>query len=286
MVGRSAVADPLGATHLRVMDRLRQILNLVLIPLGIVLAFTPFTAANVGDSATRGPDPALVAAGYAFSIWSLIFLWQLVYAVWQVLPAQRTRPALRSAGWWTALNGALNGAWSLAVVNDQQTLSWLLIVGMLGVLIAVERATWRSAPLTVQEHWLLRVPYGVNLGWISVATLLSTSIFLQNEVGWNGAPLTPEAWGAILVVVAAALALASLLWRRGFAFALTLIWALVAIAVGTRADAPGIALTAAVAALLVGVGTAAAWVRRDRLPTPGSKAKGSRKGRAPSASGR
>lgn len=250
------------------MDRLRQLANVVLIPLGIVLAFTPFTARDVGESATRGPDPALSAAGYAFSIWMLIFAWQLAYAVWQALPAQRRRPVLRRAGWWTALNGAGNGAWSLAVVNGQDTLAWLIIVGMLGVLIAVEVATWRSRPLSRDAHWLLRVPYSINLGWISVATLLSTSIYLQNEVGWSGAPLTPRIWGAILVVVAAALALALLLWRRNFAYALTIVWGLVAIAVKTVDSAPGITITAHLAAIMVAVSALAAWVRRERLPSP------------------
>jgi hypothetical protein len=43
-----------------------------------------------------------VPAGYAFTIWSLIFTLSLGYAVWQALPSERENPLLRRVGWLTA----------------------------------------------------------------------------------------------------------------------------------------------------------------------------------------
>ena len=44
----------------------------------------------VGNVSDRYPT-YVVPAGYAFSIWSVIFALSLAYAVWQALPAQRAK---------------------------------------------------------------------------------------------------------------------------------------------------------------------------------------------------
>ncbi|HEX9118255.1 MAG TPA: tryptophan-rich sensory protein, partial [Anaerolineae bacterium] len=52
-----------------------------------------------------------VPAGYVFSIWGLIYLALIAYAVYQALPAQRTNPRLRSIGALFLAGSAANIAW-------------------------------------------------------------------------------------------------------------------------------------------------------------------------------
>ena len=72
---------------------LRQVVVLlsVLATIGVNTAATllPLNDLTTGELADRF-DVFFVPASYVFSIWSVIYLLFLVYAVWQLLPAQRT----------------------------------------------------------------------------------------------------------------------------------------------------------------------------------------------------
>jgi benzodiazapine receptor len=52
-----------------------------------------------------------VPAGYAFSIWGLIYIGLVAFAILQALPSQRQNPRLRAVGWWVVLSGVANYAW-------------------------------------------------------------------------------------------------------------------------------------------------------------------------------
>lgn len=215
-------------------DIARQIVVALCVPASIVLNFLPFaqrTARNVSGGARSVP---LEAAGYAFAIWSVLFAWQLVYAVWQALPQQREDPLLRRVGWLTALNSVGNGAWVVLVSQGLYAVSWVVILVNLASLVILEAL---AGPDTLahgrRQRWLVRVPYRLNLAWISVASILATASFLRNDLGWDGAPAGPVFWGVVMVVVSAALGIAMLTLRRAVPFALVVGWALVAIAVGS-----------------------------------------------------
>ena len=50
-------------------------------------------------------------AGYVFSIWGLIYLGLIAFAVYQALPSQRENPRLRSIGGLFALASVANITW-------------------------------------------------------------------------------------------------------------------------------------------------------------------------------
>jgi hypothetical protein len=248
-------------------DIARQIVVALCVPASIVLNFLPFaqrTARNVSGGARSIP---LEAAGYAFSIWGVLFAWQLVYAVWQALPRQREDPLLRRVGWLTALNSVGNGAWVVLVSQGLYAASWLVILATLTSLVILEvLAGPDSQAHGRRQRWLVRVPYRLNLAWISVASILATASFLRNDLGWDGAPVGPVFWGVVMVVVSAALGVAMLALRRAVPFALVVGWALVAIAVGSaRTPAIAHAATAMTTALAVAL---VASIVRHRSPTP------------------
>jgi hypothetical protein len=55
--------------------------------------------------------PVIEPAGYAFIVWSVIYLGSIVYAVYQFRPARREDPLLRRIGWWTASAYLSVAAW-------------------------------------------------------------------------------------------------------------------------------------------------------------------------------
>lgn len=240
---------------------LRQIAVLVVVPAGMAMSYVVF-AGKGWEGVVEDRPSSLEAAGYAFSIWGLIWLGQLLYAVHQARPSQRENPLLRRVAIWTLANSIATGAWPLAVAQQAfvQALGWLTV--MLIALIAIElHAGVPAGPLRRADAWLVRAVYGVNLGWVSVAMILSVASVLRDEVGWDGGPLSGETWSLLAVSLAAALGLVMLFVRRNVAFALVIVWALVALAVGTEATPASVSRLAAGAAALVALSIVVFLVR-------------------------
>lgn len=233
-------------------DISRQVVTALSIPLGIALNFIPIRGETVSSAVDNDGEIALNAAGYAFSIWGLIFAWQLVYTVYQAAPVQRENPVLRRVGWWTALNGIATGLWAVAITQGRFGLGWGLILVMLAALIAIEVQIGRAGALGRLDRWLVRAPYRVNLGWICVATILATGSFLRNVVGWDGGAISEAGWGVAGVAAAALLGILMLVLRGNVAFAGVIVWALLGVASGS-AGVPAIAQAALVFAVVLGV---------------------------------
>lgn len=188
-----------------------------------------------------------VPAGYVFSIWGLIYLGLVAFAIYQVLPAQRGNPRLRSMSWPFLVSCAANIAW-LFLWHYQQFL-WtilamaILLVSLIVIYLLLARDEERVPPA---ERWLVRLPFSIYLGWISVATIANASDVLY-YVKWNGWGIAPAVWAVIMLVIAACLAWAMAVTRGDWAYGLVIIWAFVGIAV-KQASTPLVANTALILA--------------------------------------
>lgn len=242
-------------------DKLRQWLNVLLAvaqPVVAMLVNLGITGPSIGAISDRYPT-YVVPAGYAFTIWSLIFALSLGYGVWQWLPAQRAHPLLRGVGWLTASALAAASLWMLVFQRSLFALSVVVMLGLLASLIGVvARLYQQGANFARAEKWLVYVNFSIFLGWITVATVANVGQALT-AFGWSGWGLAAETWGIIALALAGVLAAAVTVATRGNApYALTVIWALIAVAVNQFArDVPTSSTTvgavAVGAALLVGV---------------------------------
>lgn len=253
-------------------DRPRQISNLVFaVGQAAAPAITPALGLPpVGSVSDRYPT-WVVPAGYAFSIWGLIFGLCIAYAVWQMLPAQRANPLLRRVGWLTAAAFAASTAWEFVFPAGMYGLSVALIVTTLvSLALAVGRMfAWRE-PLSGPERWLVWMTCGVYLGWITVATVANVAQALAAagvvELGLDGA-----AWGVVMLIAAAAIASLVTLATRNAAYALAVIWALVAVFVARRqppmlTQSDTVAYVALAAAGVVAMALALVLTRRRASP--------------------
>ncbi|MCC6553874.1 MAG: hypothetical protein IT372_12760 [Polyangiaceae bacterium] len=252
---------------MRTRDILRQIATLIAIPFGILMNVIPNGGRDIAAAARAGGETALTVAPYTFGIWYLIFLLQLAYMVYQLLPSQRESPVLRAVGWWAVVNSVAQGLWPVAILRGQQTLGWVLILIMLAALIVIEvRVGAAPAALRTEDRLLVRVPYSVNLGWISVATIIGAYSLIfgragLQQIGASGAATGEVVGGIIALLAAAGLGLLMLFRRGNIAYAAVIVWALIGAAVGSAA-VPAIAWTATVLAAIVAVAIVAALVLR------------------------
>ncbi len=174
-------------------DRVRQILVvlavLAMITVNILANALPINGQNTGEISDRF-DVFFVPAGYVFSIWGLIYLGLLAYAVYQALPAQAENPTLRSIGYLFVLSCLANIAWIFLWHYNLVALSVVAMLALLGLLLAIYlRLDIGRAPVAPAMKWLVHVPFSIYLGWITVATIANITSWLY-EVGWSG-------WGSL-----------------------------------------------------------------------------------------
>jgi len=138
-------------------------------------------------------------------------------------------------------------------------LSIVAMLALLALLIAIylTLGTGRTATNRAQR-WLVRVPFSIYLGWITVATIANATV-LFSYWGWgNGLDRASAVWAAIMIVVATVVAVLMSLRHGDIAYIGVIVWAFAGIAVKHSGNAL-VATTAwamaavAAASLIVGV---------------------------------
>lgn len=222
-----------------------------------VLGGTPVQ--NLQDGALAADATLLAPAGPAFSIWSLVYLGLIAYAVWQALPGRRADERQRRLGWWIALSEVLNGLWLVTAQFLTLPLTVLAIVLLLVVLCRIYRGTVSLPGSGIADRLLVDGVTGVHLGWVSLATVANATAWLSRTLPAVDAGLA-QIWAiAVLAVVAAIGCVLVAVGGGRLAPALALAWGLSWLAFGRLADEPrsvpvGIAALV-VAALILGCAT-------------------------------
>jgi benzodiazapine receptor len=191
-----------------------------------------------------------VPAGYVFSIWGLIYLALIGYSIYQALPAQRENPRLQRIGWLYVLSCVANVAWLFLWHYEVFELTIVAMGALLLLLIAIylSLGTGRTLASTA-ETWLVRVPFSIYLGWITVATIANVTSLLD-YLNWGGWGIGPEVWAVIMLVAGAVIASAVSITRGDIAYVLVIVWAFAGIVV-KHSDTPAVAVTAGVMAAVV-----------------------------------
>lgn len=208
---------------------------------------------TIGEMSSKY-DNLFTPASYAFSIWGLIFLSLLAYAIFQVRQTFFTSEPtvfIAQTGYWFILANVLNCFWVLAFVYNFIGLSVILMLGILFSLIKIIVNTnmerWDAPlPIIAFAWW----PICLYSGWISVATIANFAT-LFTKLGWQGIPLSPQTWTILMLLVAASLNLFMVFYRNMREFAAVGVWALVAIFVRHKETYPNIAYVALATAILV-----------------------------------
>jgi translocator protein len=202
----------------------------------------PIGGRDTGEISAMFPT-VVTPAGYVFSIWLLIYVGLVGYAVWQALPARRDHARARAAALPVVVANLANASWILAWHHLWIGTSLLLMVVLLGALMVTYLALRPGSGAAERqpdggperepdrgERLWARGTFSLYLGWITVATVANVSVFLVDR-GWDGGFLPATVWGALTLVVATGLGLRLLRWQRDLPYALVLVWAFVGIVV-------------------------------------------------------
>ena len=223
----------------------------------------PINGQNTGEISDRF-HVYFVPAGYVFSIWGLIYVGLIAYAIYQALPAQRMNPRLRSTGWWISLGGLANIAWIFLWHYNHFTMTLVAMLILLGTLIItyLNLGIGRSKT-SATETWMARVPFSIYLGWITVATVANITDVLD-FIKWDRFGIEPEIWMSIVLLAVLVISDLMNFIRRDIAYTLVILWALAGISI-KQAGIPAVVIPTWVTFGLVALTLAVALFRPKKV---------------------
>jgi hypothetical protein len=195
------------------------ILLLATIAFGLApLVTTPFRGYAPGLFPVLIDRPSIQPAGYAFSIWALIYLGLIGHAVFGLI-FRRSDPDWDRVRMALATSITIGAFWLAIAAVYPLTATNSIYVMLLLALLALFQANPQRDP------WLLTTPIAIYAGWLTAAAHVSLGVILAGY-GW----LTDTQSAAAMLALTLAIAVIVQLRRpRAPEYGLTIIWALIAI---------------------------------------------------------
>ncbi|RJE83922.1 tryptophan-rich sensory protein [Paenibacillus sp. 1011MAR3C5] len=235
------------------MKRIYAWLNLIGFAGMIVVNFLanklPIGGQTTGEISAQYPV-LVTPAGYAFSIWSIIYMLLFLFVIYGFTKDGRVSGRVAAIGKFFFLSCLFNIGWLLLWHYELLTSSVFMMFALLIALGIVYGKINRTQPARQAERWSVRLPFSIYLGWICVATIVNVAIALSAG-GWDGFGLPDTTWAIIMLSAATVVALALGLKFKDIACMLVFVWAFIAIGIKQQAY-PEVAYTSyALAGLLV-----------------------------------
>jgi hypothetical protein len=201
-----------------------------------------------------GLNSLFTPAGYAFSIWGLIYLLLLGFAIYQgrsLFVQVRNDDFVLETGPWFIISCAANAAWIFCWIYEYAGLScifiFLLLFSLLKIVWKNKMELWDAPFSVILFIWW---PFVIYSSWVTVASIANVSSYLV-KIGWDGFGISPETWTLIMILIATAVNL-MITWKRNMReFGMVGAWALIAIGVANNGGNIMIAYTAFIAAAIL-----------------------------------
>ncbi len=177
-------------------------------------------------------DSLFTPAGYAFSIWGLIYVALIINAIYQISCAfgYRDSTFLEKAGPFLIIANLANGLWIWLWLTERTGASVIaMLVILISLIIVLLKLRIGNSKVTKSQKKWIWWPISLYIGWITVAMVANISAYLA-KIQWQSGP--NEQYWAISMMVTATLIYGFVLLKRGMiTFSLVGAWALMAIAI-------------------------------------------------------
>jgi hypothetical protein len=211
-----------------------------------------FNGKTVGEVSSKY-NTFIAPAGYAFSIWGLIYLLLIMFVgyQWYCYYKLKEDTDIKQTGIWFSMVNVANGLWIIAWLNEAMGISVFLIFVMLFSLIILtvklRLELWDAPKRTIFFIWW---PIAIYLGWIIVAAVSNVAAYLVS-LGWMGGFLSENIWTIIIIAIASIIYVWLVLARNLRETAIVGVWAFVAISVRHWNEYMSIAIVALIGAMIL-----------------------------------
>ena len=210
---------------LQIGNILAVIITILINTLAVILPLNGKTTQELSDNLPN----LFVPAGITFSIWSIIYILWIVFAIYQARDLFKKEeinmPFLQQITFLFIISSIANSAWIFLWHYEYVALSLLMMLILLFSLLAIyTRLNIGRSIDSMAERLCVHVPFSVYLGWITVATIANITAFLVS-VNWDGFGISELNWTIIIIAVATLLTILMLALRKDIAFSLVVLWA-------------------------------------------------------------
>lgn len=250
--------------------------RVILLVLAITQAIAPFLAGLTGhgraigqSDGAVGVETPIVPAGYAFSIWGVIFLGCVAFSIAWLSPSKASAAGVAAATPWFIGAFLFCTIWSVVAQYADERLTLPVFVVLLTCLLLGLRAfVFAGGGATPADRLLVIAPVGVFAGWCSVAIFANTSTVLAGLSTPNfGVPSVTVSLGLLSLATLVGIAIALRVWASWWSFGAAA-WALLAIAAVNlgNLNAGGQRPVAIASFFALALLAAATAIGRERMP--------------------
>lgn len=196
---------------------------LAMIIVNFLATSLPINNRSTGQISDDYPN-LFAPAGAAFSIWGLIYLLLGVYIIYQFINKnKKTNDLINKLNPFFIATSLTNISWIFAWHYDYIGISVLIMAVFLILLIKIADLL-RTHKLQTTENLLIKTPFSIYFGWITVATIANITVFLVS-INWNGFGIADYIWTSIILLVGALIGILRMNKDKNIAYGLVLVWA-------------------------------------------------------------
>lgn len=219
------------------MQKTLSIANIFALIVTIVLNYLSNTGifnGNTMSTVSAAYQNLFTPAGYAFSIWGLIYLGLAAFVIYHAVisfKSDRENNVVLKVGWWFVISCIANCAWIFAWLYNYTGLSVIIMVILLfSLVMIILRTRMELDDLPIKQIAFVWWPFSLYAGWITVALVANISAWLT-KINWDGFGISSTTWTIIMIIVAGIIYLL-ITWQRNMReYALVGVWGIIAIAV-------------------------------------------------------
>lgn len=196
------------------------------------------------EEVSRTSGEILVPAGFTFAIWGLIYIWMLIFAIYQLRKSTLHDSAIQEIRPWVALNFIANWLWlPAATQSGRNPLTVVLIIFMWISLGYINKSLQWYAKAKATRRYIV-MPMSIYFGWITIATPLNVAAVL-NAYGYTDVVTTiPRVLFWIGIAYVTSLVVFTKL--RYISYIAVTLWALIWVIAVRQYDAPQVAWIAVI----------------------------------------
>lgn len=145
----------------------------------------------------------ITPAGFAFSIWGVIYTLVLAAILWMVFKHKEKRisEVIHAVGWGFNISALANILWTVTFSYLKLPLSTILIFILLISLVMILK---NLSKLYSRLNIIFPLAFGMYAGWVMIATVVNIAASLV-QVGWDGLGLSEVMWANIILIVSIAI---------------------------------------------------------------------------------
>lgn len=203
---------------------------LAVIGVNVLATSLPLNGQTTGEISDAHPV-FFRPAGWTFTIWGVIYALLLVVVIYGLLPVGQRDRRVQAIGPVFLVANIANIAWIFAWHWERFALSLIVMVVLLASLAIIYGLIRRHADerMSRLRRLVLKVPFAVYLGWISVAILANLQTWMDAG-GWSGGLFGLRGWAVVFLFAGILVAAGVAIFAREAAYPLVFAWGYAGIA--------------------------------------------------------